>query len=253
MALVDLTPTALAALAAGKDYFRIYRQPANDDWYALDVSVAAIAIGPKSDIDMISVTYLDTSSSTSLKELVVSVGNPWVATLEAQMLDVLPGSTTPGRILIGGPIAGTVYGRRINTTYTSPYLDVIIYFKTPASFPGSVRQPYFSDAAFSFAAGVAEQTVWTIPYYGRKNCSVHIYNRDSTLTITAWRLTGLRFVTSSVVIEHQISPASGSTNTIAALGTASHVLSDVRFDALRLYATQSASGVVLSRSYEATD
>lgn len=251
MALVTLSYSALQALRDGRPFLRIKRTVADADWYNLDVAPSAIAIGPDSDIDVVAADYFDLNGTNLKATAQISVAAPFTSRLECNMGAVLSGSSNPARINLG--IGASGRPRYVNTDYFTPTIDLLVYFGEPQNSLPVCRAPYIANSTFTFAAGVAEQTIATIPYYGRRKCTMTIYNRDAAKTLTAWRLVGLKFISPSLTIEHVISPASGSTNTLAALGTASYVLSEAGFDGLRLYGTQSASGVVLSVAFETND
>lgn len=255
MALITPTISPSAALRSGASYYRLKQTIDDLNWFNCDVSPVAIAIGPDSDIDMVPVTYFDPDASTAdiSKSIQVGVGSPWVSPLRARMNDVRRDGTTPGRIILNdSQVSGSVV-RRVDQTIFTPTLDLILYFSMPATLP-RVRSPYFLNSTITTVAG--SQTLFTVPYYGRKRFSMSIYNIDGTKTITAWSLIGYRFLPGGAAwtqMLHTISPASGSTNTIAAATVTSFVLTDARFDVLRCNVTPSASGGTVGYSVETSD
>lgn len=251
MAVVSLTQNALQALRRGQSYFRVRESYNDQDSYNCDVSLAAIAIGPDSDVDSIGITYPDHGVAGFTRTAQIGVGAPWVSRLDARMDLTLPDGTTPARINLG---VGA-YERRVTAAYLTPLLDLICYFTPPPAFPIHRAPKWTSSKLFTTAGvGVAEQTVFTQAYMGRKRCTLTLYNSDAVKTLTAWRFIGINMGgVGGVDTEHNISPASGSTNTLAALASASYVLTDARFDAIRLVVTPSAVSTPIYYAWEISD
>jgi hypothetical protein len=228
-------------------------------FFDIPVGCKAIAIGPSSSLSEIAVVWTPPGASQSIL-LTVDAHNPLIMDLP-----VNPNQVVIDQYANGFP---TTSSMKIVPYYVSnalpipksggEQLELMMYFDLTNVVLPRGRPDVSAQFWATNQVKLAENLVFEVPGYGRKQIAWELDVIDAVKTVTAWRFVGVThyLAGASVIseVEHQISPApGGAANTVAALGSAAYVLGGTRYHAYRLYATGSADFTQSLYSYTLSD
>lgn len=167
------------------------------DIYESDVGGHGLAVGPNSDIANVNVAYFDNQiEPTFMHTVQIGPARAFVGRVDANVGSFYAPSQRPGRILIwSGNLYDPNFRPRAFVTgdtiqFIAPRLSVLQYFSPVASLGPQRVDKEFQFQNFPATGGHTSYLV--VPYYGRKQCSIRITNRNLTTAIT-FGVTGVTY------------------------------------------------------------
>jgi hypothetical protein len=248
--------TPQQALRVGRKFWRYYGAIATEyiagnlaiPYFEVPVGVKAIAIGPQSDLDMVTVIWNPPRTSDELL-FTVDVRNPLIMDLPVNPTPTRSspflGATTNGSLKILPYFFPPLY-QVSQAGLLPPFLDLLFYFDTNGAQIPRGRPDGGGQAGQTSFLDTSETLLWTTLAYGRKQINWELTNLDTGASITSWRFIGGNYFDNGTTIattEHQISPAYGGASAVIAAGESkAYVLNGTRFNYYKLYATGDGAG-----------
>lgn len=168
------TPASEAVLR-GQDFYRVFENiaPFTGLFFDVDESVAGVSVGPESDIDLFSLTYLDKTGTLPLpgfNKFVVSPDSPWINTVFSAPAQQYPLGGGPGVIHVEAPSIQFNAMRRVPFGFfTTLNVDLIFHLKRPNGDYPKRRSPRTHLVGFAnFFSGGPGTLIGQIPFYGRR-------------------------------------------------------------------------------------
>lgn len=176
---------ASRAVLAGQNYYRIKREiQSPGDVFEIDVSAAAMYIGPDSDIAEARVTYYDPQAPNELQTFDVGLGGPLVERVISSPGDVVSSTGMPATTLVSpADVVNNAYERPAVSPFVPQRrinfpaeIDFIASLSPPPSIPITRADKTFRIPNVPFEdSGVVPSdgsTDLVVPIYGRRFVSV---------------------------------------------------------------------------------
>ena len=169
------------AVVGGQDFFRINQDisPFSGLLFSIDQSVAAICIGPNSDIDVCTIAYPDAQGNllgATYAPIQLSQKRPWFGNLDAKAWPEVNGVRT-GVIYtsIGSPLpAPTPFTSPLDEPRLVPFgyfsnfnIDIVFYFTAPQQILNTRAPRVFVGNSIFVPVGITS-ILSRVPFYGRR-------------------------------------------------------------------------------------
>lgn len=192
-----------------QDYFRIFQElQSSGDIIEIDTSTKALFIGPQSDIARVTLPYYDPQATNSLRQVEVSVDNPFVGRLDALLATPIVNTGTAGPGIVATPSPARLlvslndiidnsyvpYGTvLVNTVFVrvTPEIDFYAYFREPTNLAPVRADKTFLFSDISMGAGI-NTLIYLVPYYGRRFGRVIVSNQSGITPTLDFEVRGVR-------------------------------------------------------------
>lgn len=228
-------PNSNTAVLEGSNFFRLETTMLSPgDIYESQVSCKGVALGPRSDIDIINVAYFNDQMSGFMAIEQVSAGRLFVGRLDARNESSYSPSGVKGRILFWSDVVFDPFAFQNDEVVAllgdcvtvKPRFDIIQYFTdVPSVAPErSDRTYYFESLRNANSQGDGNQGGIILPYYGRRYGSIRLKNQ--TAAPLDYNVIGMNYTRTALVPG---SPFEGLSTEIKVLKQAT-VLGDAQED-----------------------
>lgn len=195
-------PDANLYSTGGQGFFRLKTTLRSDgDIYESEQSSHGFAIGPDSDLSLISIAYFDPQNAQRQQQVVVSPDRPFPGFVQAGNQEGLfAPSSRPGRIIMWP-------GQNFNVDFRTgdfdpgqwrmdfemPVFDIIEYFAPGPATPSRNNKTYnYQKIPFPNPTGGFWGLV--IPYYGRKYASIYFDNEPPNGENVTIKVSGINYM-----------------------------------------------------------
>lgn len=129
-----------------------------------------------------------------------------------------------------------------NAVLITPYLELVLYFRSPLISPPTSRAPYHLDTAAQVTVLNTLEPVAFIPIYGRKHVGLTLLNRN--LHTTDYRIGFLRITREEAINSTPFEGAGGTALAVAAGHTADFKFDNPCADYLTIFASTTAASFI---------